>query len=74
MAEILAMKRGDAQGLLAVEQRGPILRIALANPPANPLSIAMMDALQVGTGSRTGRCRHSGDRACRSWQGFLRWP
>jgi enoyl-CoA hydratase/carnithine racemase len=47
MAEILAMKRGDAQGLLAVEQRGPILRIALANPPANPLSIAMMDALQA---------------------------
>ncbi len=53
MAEILAMKRGEAQGPLTVEQRGAILRIVLASPPANPLSCAMMDALQ----SELGRAR-----------------
>lgn len=46
MAEVLALKRTEYPGPLHVEQRGPVLRIALANPPANALSIAVMEALQ----------------------------
>ena len=34
-------------GPLAVTADGPILRITLANPPANALSIAMIEALQA---------------------------
>ncbi len=46
MAEIVAMKRSDPQGPLAVEQQGAVLRIVLASPPANALSASIMDAMQ----------------------------
>jgi enoyl-CoA hydratase/carnithine racemase len=47
MAEVFALKRMDAHGPLLVERRGSILRLTLANPPANALSIAVMEALQA---------------------------
>jgi enoyl-CoA hydratase/carnithine racemase len=47
MAEVLALKRVETPGPLHLEQRNGILRIALANPPANALSIAVMEALQA---------------------------
>jgi enoyl-CoA hydratase/carnithine racemase len=46
MAEVLALKRAEFPGPLHVEQHAAVLRIALANPPANALSIAVMEALQ----------------------------
>jgi enoyl-CoA hydratase/carnithine racemase len=45
MAEVFALKRTEASGPLLVERRGNILRLTLANPPANTLSIALMGAL-----------------------------
>jgi enoyl-CoA hydratase/carnithine racemase len=45
MAEVFALKRTEASGPLLVERRGSILRLTLANPPANTLSIALMEAL-----------------------------
>ncbi|MGB5800237.1 MAG: enoyl-CoA hydratase-related protein, partial [Mesorhizobium sp.] len=45
MAEIVALKSTPAEGpALAVLDKG-ILRLTLANPPANALSIAVMEAL-----------------------------
>ncbi|MFC3208509.1 MAG: enoyl-CoA hydratase [Mesorhizobium sp.] len=45
MAEIVALKSTPAEGpVLAVLDKG-ILRLTLANPPANALSIAVMEAL-----------------------------
>lgn len=48
MAEILAMRRPEPDGPVVVEQTGGILRLTLANPPANALSLETMDALQAG--------------------------
>lgn len=47
MAEILAMKRPESSGPVLVEQLGKILRLTLANPPANALSLETMLALQA---------------------------
>jgi enoyl-CoA hydratase/carnithine racemase len=46
MADVVALKRSEARGPIEVERIGPMLRIALANPPANTLSVALMEALQ----------------------------
>jgi enoyl-CoA hydratase/carnithine racemase len=47
MAEILAMRRIEPEGPVIAEQGGGILRLTLANPPANALSVATMAALQT---------------------------
>jgi len=47
MAEILAMRRSEPEGPVIVEQSGGILRLTLANPPANALSLATMAMLQA---------------------------
>lgn len=46
MAEIVAMKRSHDQGLVQATLGGGILRLTLSNPPANALSLALMEALQ----------------------------
>ncbi len=46
MAEIVAMKQGDAVGPVSVALADGILRMTLSNPPANALSMATMVALQ----------------------------
>lgn len=48
MAEILAMKRPEpSSGPVIAELAGGILRLTLANPPANALSLETMAALQA---------------------------
>lgn len=47
MAEVVKLQRNEPQPLVAAEQRESILRLILQNPPANVLSIAVMEALQV---------------------------
>lgn len=47
MAEILALKRSAPESPVLVEQLGAVLRLTLANPPANALSMETMLALQV---------------------------
>ena len=42
MAEIVSMPGAQAHGPLLVEQSGAILRLTLANPPANALSLAFI--------------------------------
>ncbi|RST87314.1 enoyl-CoA hydratase [Aquibium carbonis] len=46
MAEIVAMKRSMEEGPVHASLSGGILTLTLANPPANALSIATMEALQ----------------------------
>lgn len=46
MAEILAMHRDQPQGPVWAERQGRVLRLTLANPPANALSLETMNALQ----------------------------
>ncbi len=48
MAEVVAIRRQEQQGPVHVEQSGAILRLTLANPPANALSLATMAALKAG--------------------------
>lgn len=45
MADVVAFKKEEPNGLLLREANGPVLRLTLNNPPANALSIAMMQAL-----------------------------
>jgi enoyl-CoA hydratase/carnithine racemase len=47
MAEILAMKRDEPSGPVLSALQGGILRLTLASPPANALSLALMSALQA---------------------------
>jgi enoyl-CoA hydratase/carnithine racemase len=47
MAEVVALKRDMHEGPLLSGQEGGILRLTLANPPANVLSMEMMEALQT---------------------------
>lgn len=47
MAEIVALKRSETEGPLHMERMGGVLRITLANPPANALSMETMEALQA---------------------------
>lgn len=46
MAEIVAIKPSHDQGLVQTTLDGGILRLALSNPPANALSLPLMEALQ----------------------------
>ncbi len=46
MAEIVALKKADPEGPLIVGLDRGILRLTLASPPANALSLAVMAALQ----------------------------
>ncbi|CCE95462.1 enoyl-CoA hydratase/isomerase family protein [Sinorhizobium fredii HH103] len=45
MADVVAFKKEEPNGLLLREANGPVLRLTLNNPPANALSIALMQAL-----------------------------
>lgn len=47
MAEVVALKRPEAEGPVHAGLSGGILTLTLANPPANALSIATMEALQA---------------------------
>lgn len=46
MAEILALRR-EPSGPVISEQNGGVLRLTIANPPANPLSLETMAALRA---------------------------
>ncbi|MDP3896241.1 MAG: enoyl-CoA hydratase [Mesorhizobium sp.] len=46
MAEILAIRRDEATGPVRATRDGAVLRLTLANPPANALSLELMAALQ----------------------------
>lgn len=46
MAEIVAIKQSHDQGPVHAALDGGVLRLTLVNPPANPLSLALMEALQ----------------------------
>ncbi len=48
MAEVVAIKREHPEGPVRAERDGPVLRLELANPPANALSLATMAALRAG--------------------------
>ena len=47
MAELLNVQRDIRQAVVGVEQQGPVLRLTLQNPPANVLSIDVMESLQA---------------------------
>ncbi|PZN58412.1 MAG: enoyl-CoA hydratase [Proteobacteria bacterium] len=47
MAEVVAMKRHEPQGPILAEQVKGTLRLTLANPPANALSLAVMAELKA---------------------------
>lgn len=47
MAEVVAMRRQQDAGPILEEMRGGVLRITLANPPANALSLATIAALRA---------------------------
>ncbi|QPC88685.1 enoyl-CoA hydratase [Mesorhizobium sp. NBSH29] len=47
MTEVVALKQVEGEGPVRVEQHGTVLRLTLANPPANALSLAVMAALQA---------------------------
>ncbi len=46
MGDVLAISPVDS-GPLTIAVDGPVLRLTLANPPANALSIAMLEAMQA---------------------------
>lgn len=55
MAEVVAMRRqDDAEGPVHADLRDGILRLTLANPPANALSLATMTALQAALDAAGG--------------------
>src|SRR5262245_31855407 len=47
MAEVVAIRQTAAEGPVVAHLEQGILRLTLANPPANALSIALMAALQA---------------------------
>lgn len=47
MADIVQLRKEGAGDLVLKEQIGPVLRLTLNNPPANVLSIALMEALSA---------------------------
>ena len=56
MADIVAMKRSEADGPVHASLSGGVLTLTLANPPANALSISTMEALQAALdGARDDR-------------------
>src|SRR4051812_32011858 len=48
MAEIVSLKRTEPSGPVNVRREGPALLVTLTNPPANPLSLAVIAALSDG--------------------------
>ena len=59
MAEVVAIKQTAPQGPVASETANGILRLTLASPPANALSLAMMAALKAEIGRASCRERVS---------------
>ncbi len=47
MADVVQLHKGEAGGLVLQERNGAVLRLTLNNPPANVLSIALMEALSA---------------------------
>ncbi|NRQ14256.1 enoyl-CoA hydratase [Ensifer sesbaniae] len=47
MADVVSFRKEESNGMLLRERSGPVLRLTLNNPPANVLSIAMMEALHA---------------------------
>ena len=45
MADVVSFRKEDPAGPVRVERQGPVVRLTLCNPPANALSIAVMEAL-----------------------------
>jgi enoyl-CoA hydratase/carnithine racemase len=45
MADVVSFRKEEPSGLVLCEAKGPVLRLTLNNPPANVLSIALMEAL-----------------------------
>ncbi|CAN7546792.1 enoyl-CoA hydratase [Pararhizobium sp. LjRoot238] len=45
MADVVSLRRQEPHGLVLREVSGNVLRLTLNNPPANALSVALMDAL-----------------------------
>ncbi|MCG5477700.1 enoyl-CoA hydratase [Sinorhizobium alkalisoli] len=45
MADVVAFRKEEPGGLLLREANGPVLRLTLNNPPANALSLALLEAL-----------------------------
>ncbi|EYR81336.1 enoyl-CoA hydratase [Shinella sp. SUS2] len=45
MADVVSFRKEEPAGLVRIERQGPVVRITLNNPPANALSIAVMEAL-----------------------------
>ncbi|MFC3071851.1 enoyl-CoA hydratase [Shinella pollutisoli] len=45
MADVVSFRKEERTGLVRAERSGPVLRLTLDNPPANVLSIALMEAL-----------------------------
>lgn len=46
MVELLNPEHGEIEGLVGSERQGPVLRLTLRNPPANLLSIGVMESLR----------------------------
>lgn len=47
MADVVSLKKAETGGLILRETEGAVVRLTLNNPPANALSIAMMEALKA---------------------------
>lgn len=47
MADVVSLKKAGTGGLILRETEGAVVRLTLNNPPANALSIAMMEALKA---------------------------
>lgn len=47
MADVVSLRRQDQHGLVLRQVSGDVLRLTLNNPPANALSIALMEALMA---------------------------
>jgi len=45
MADVVSFRKEEQAGLVRIERAEPILRITLNNPPANALSVAVLEAL-----------------------------
>ena len=45
MADVVSFRKEDQAGLVRTERDGAVLRLTLNNPPANVLSVALMEAL-----------------------------
>jgi len=59
VADLLTLERNDRQALVFAERRGPILRLTLQNPPANALSVDVMESLQAALdGARDDEAVH----------------